>query len=269
MVGSPRLVRFDAYARRLGSMAHASRLNGSMDHLCGAGLRQYARPAYILRSCTSASACSPHLSSLTVTALGCAQASYIENIPQGTRRVQRRGMCCCWMWREGDLRERVSAALVVECWISAEIIGEVSFASIVARLKRTAGCGRAGLSWPQGWEGSGLAEWVCDVLLQTESCTWTRQPAGRAAGAWVSVSRGRRVTCEGREPSRNPCVWCRGSRVLSGLAARADGAVVWPRCDVGCGLAHIVAALECALEARSYDDTWFAYSASDRVLNWI
>ena len=93
--------------------------------------------------------------------------------------------------------------------------------------------------------------------------------AGRAAGAWVSVSRGRRVTCEGREPSRNPCVWCRGSRVLSGLAARADGAVVWPRCDVGCGLAHIVAALECALEARSYDDTWFPYSASDRVLNWI
>ena len=108
--------------------------------------------------------------------------------------MQRRGMCCCWMWREGDLRERVSAALVVECWISAEIIGEVSFASIVARLKRTAGCGRAGLSWPQGLEGSGLAEWVCDVLLQTESCTWTRQDGRlvhgcRSAGGDASLAR--------------------------------------------------------------------------------
>ena len=73
--------------RRLRSTARfdgsTSMLDDSMDHLCGAGLRRYARPAQTLRSaisCTSASARSPHLSNLTVTASGCAQASYVENL---------------------------------------------------------------------------------------------------------------------------------------------------------------------------------------------
>ena len=76
---------------------------------------------------------------------------------------------CCWMWREGDLPEMVSAALAVECWaasvVSGEVSGESSFASIVKRLEGTAEGGRAWFSWPQGWEGSGLAEWACELLL--------------------------------------------------------------------------------------------------------
>ena len=167
--------------RRLRSTARfdgsTSRLDDSMDHLCGAGLRRYARPAQTLRSaisCTSASARSPHLSNLTVTALGCAQASYVENL-KALDAACGDGICCCWMWRDGDLPEMFAAAHVIECWISGETVGKVSFTSIEARLERTAGHGRTGLSWPRGWVGSGLTEWACDVLLQSPGCPWTRR----------------------------------------------------------------------------------------------
>ena len=79
---------------------------------------------------------------------------------------------CCWMWRERDLPEMVSAALAVECWaasvVSGEVSGESSFASIVKLLGGTAEGGRAWFSWPQGWEGSGLAEWACELLLEAD-----------------------------------------------------------------------------------------------------
>eukprot|EP00966_Prymnesium_polylepis_P179920 4165761-Prymnesium_polylepis.1 len=139
--------------------------------------RRYARPAQTLRSaisCTSASARSPHLSNLTVTASGCAQASYVENL-KALDAACGDGICCCWMWRDGDLPEMFAEAHVIECWISGETVGEVSFASIEARLERTAGHGRTGLSWPCGWVGSGLTEWACDVLLQAPGCPWTRR----------------------------------------------------------------------------------------------
>ena len=84
------------------------------------------------------------------------------------------------MWRERDLPEMVSAALAVECWaasvVSGEVSGESSFASIVKLLGGTAEGGRAWFSWPQGWEGSGLAEWACELLLEADpQCPWVLQ----------------------------------------------------------------------------------------------
>ena len=256
--------------RRLRSTARfdgsTSRLDDSMDHLCGAGLRRYARPAQTLRSaisCTSASARSPHLSNLTVTASGCAQASYVENL-KALDAACGDGICCCWLWRDGDLPEMFAAAHVIECWISGETVGEFSFASIEARLERTAGHGRTGLSWPCGWVGSGLTEWACDVLLQSPGCPWTRRDG------WLAHQDG----SAGGDAALAKVVSLLATLVFGAesVECSVDGLleqmVLWCGRDAlsAAGLLD-VAALECALEAGVYDSRWFTYS--ERVLHYI
>ena len=87
-----------------------------------------------------------------------------------------------------DLPEMVSATLAVECWaasvVSGEVSGESSFASIVKRLEGTTEGGRAWFSWPQGWEGSGLAEWACELLL------WRRIRNAHGAPGWTARASG-------------------------------------------------------------------------------